>query len=73
MEELIYQIIVIPCKFIETRIHYLFYKCVGKDKPFRIVSRDSYSIFNTLIGLFFFVGLTIVSIHLLSKITKFIF
>ena len=51
MEELLSYIVFGFAKFIGSRIHYLFYKAIGCDKPLRIVSHNSYSIFNTLIGI----------------------
>ena len=67
MEELFLDIIGALCKYVGCQIRLLFYRAVGSDKSYRIISHRSYSIFNTLIGIIVIVSIITVMIYFFSK------
>lgn len=67
MGELFISIVFDFCKYIGCQVRLLFYRAVGSDKPYRIISHKSYSIFNTLIGLTVLVSAIAVIIYFIDK------
>ncbi|SHF05253.1 hypothetical protein SAMN05444362_103175 [Dysgonomonas macrotermitis] len=63
MDELILNIIGKIAGLIGARIRYLFYKLTGRNKPYRIISHQAYSIFNCLIGLTVLGSLIVVIVY----------
>ena len=64
MGELFISIVFDFCKYIGCQVRLLFYRAVGSDKPYRIISHKSYSIFNTLIGIIVITSITTLIIYL---------
>lgn len=67
MEELFISIVFGSCKYIGCQVRLLFYRAIGSDKPYKIISHKSYSIFNTLIGLTVLGSVIAVIIYFIDK------